>query len=394
MDIAARLANPGPMAAQIRIPCMLMRGGTSKGLYFRAADLPQDTLRRDQALLAAMGGSDPRQIDGVGGAHPLTSKVAIVSPSAGDDADIDYLFAQVVVGEGRVDTAPTCGNILAGVGPFAIERGLARADEDETRLRIRLVNTGALCEATVRTPGGEVASDGEARISGVPGTAAPVMLSFLDIAGSSCGALLPTGRGVDEIDDVPATMIDNGMPTVVLEARHVGATGYETPAELNADDAVKRKIEAIRLQAGPMMRLGNVTDKVVPKMTMVAPPRAGGAICTRTFIPHVCHEAFGVLGAVSVATACVLPESAAAAVAQVVAGARKAISVEHPSGAFTVALETRDGPERPRGRARGSVAHGTGLDGRKRPGAGERLSPGCACAGRTYSHGYELDRDR
>ncbi|MCW5773152.1 MAG: 4-oxalomesaconate tautomerase [Rhodospirillaceae bacterium] len=328
------------MAKQTRIPCVLMRGGTSKGAYFLAADMPRDIAARDRVLLAAMGSPDPRQIDGVGGAHPLTSKVAIVSPAAGADADVDYLFAQVTVDKAKVDVAPTCGNILAGIGPFAIEQGLVKAEDGETRVRIFMVNTKSLCTATVKTPGGEVAYDGDTAISGVPGTAAPILLDFENTAGSSCGALLPTGRVRDEIEGVAVTCIDNGMPVVVMAARDVGATGYESPAELNSNAEVKRRIEAIRLKAGPMMRLGDVSGKVVPKMTLVAPPREGGALATRTFIPHVCHEAIGVLGAVSVATACVLGGSATEGIAAVPAGDAKIVSVEHPTGEFTVQLET------------------------------------------------------
>lgn len=328
------------MTRQTRIPCMLMRGGTSKGAYFLADDLPADPAARDRVLLAAMGSPDPRQIDGVGGAHPLTSKVAIVSPSRRADADVDYLFAQVVVDKAKVDTAPTCGNILAGIGPFAIERGLVKPTGDETRVRIYMVNTKSLCTAVVKTPGGAVTYDGEAAIAGVPGTAAPILLDFENIAGSSCGALLPTGHARDTIEGVAVTCIDNGMPVVVMAARNVGATGTETPAELNANAAVKARVEAIRRAAGPLMNLGDVANKVVPKMTLIAPPRGGGAVATRTFIPHVCHEAIGVLGAVSVATACVIAGSAAEGIAAVPPGEPKILAVEHPTGEFTVQLET------------------------------------------------------
>ena len=330
-----------PLIAQTPVPCVLMRGVTSKGTYFLASDLPADPATRDRVLLAVMGSPDPRQIDGVGGANPLTSKVAIVSRSTRPDADVDYLFAQVVV-DGGVDTSPTCGNILAGVGPFALERGLVAAREGSTDVRIYMVNTQSLCVATVLTPGGRVRYDGDARISGVPGSAAPIMLSFSDIAGSSCGALLPTGRPVDIIDGVAVTCVDNGMPVIVMAASELGRSGYESPEALNGDAELKARIEGIRLKAGPMMNLGDVTKKVVPKITLVAPPRDGGAICTRSFIPRVAHEAIGVLGAVSVATACVLPGSPAAAIARLPAMPARLISVEHPTGEFTIDLETRE----------------------------------------------------
>ncbi|MDE3115315.1 MAG: 4-oxalomesaconate tautomerase [Pseudomonadota bacterium] len=324
---------------QTAIRCMVMRGGTSKGLYFLAADLPADQQTRDAVLLAAMGSPDVRQIDGMGGAHPLTSKVAIVSRASRPDADVDYLFQQVMVDEARVDGSQNCGNILAGIGPFAIERGLVAAKDGVTDVRIHMVNSKSIAVASVQTPGGRVAYHGEARIDGVPGTAAPIPLDFLDVAGSSCGALLPTGNARDVIEGVDVTAIDNGMPVVVMRARDFGKTGYETPEELEADAALKAKVEAIRLKIGPRMNLGDVAKKTVPKMCLVAPAQHGGAICTRNFIPHRVHEAIGVFGAVSVATACVTPGSIAAEVAGIAdATAVKSLEVEHPSGFFTVAM--------------------------------------------------------
>ncbi len=327
---------------QTEIPCVLMRGGTSKGAYFLAEDLPQDRAQRDLALLAAFGSPDPRQIDGVGGAHPLTSKVAIVERSRRPDVDVDYLFAQVVVDEARVDYSPTCGNILAGVAPFALDAGLVKASTSgETTVRIWMANTDSLCRSTVRTPQGKVTYAGETAISGVPGLAAPVLLEFDAIEGSSCGALLPTGHAQDLIDGIPVTCIDNGMPVVVIEAASLGRTGYESPEQLNADTELKARLEVIRAIAGERMNLGDCSGRVVPKMTLIAPAREGGAICTRTFIPRVCHEAIGVLGAVSVATACVVPGTVAAALALLPDGERKRVSVEHPTGEFTVELEAR-----------------------------------------------------
>ena len=320
------------------IPCVLMRGGTSKGPYFLAADLPADVATRDRVLLAAMGSPDARQIDGVGGADPLTSKVAIVGPSTRPGVDVEYLFAQVVVDEARVDVTPNCGNMLAGVGPFAIERGLVTARDGETPVRIFMVNSGMAAEAIVQTPGGRVEYEGTARIDGVPGTSAPIPISFLDTEGSACGALLPTGNIRDEIDGVPVTMIDNGMPVVVMAAESLGRTGYESKAALDADGALKATLESIRLQAGPRMNLGDVKEKVVPKMCLVAPPQHGGAIMTRCFIPHVCHSTLGVLAAVTIGTACVLPGSVAAPVARLPSGNRKVLSVEHPTGEFSVEL--------------------------------------------------------
>jgi len=325
---------------QVAIPCMVLRGGTSKGLYFLASDLPTDTAERDRLLLAAMGSPDERQIDGMGGAHPLTSKVAIVSPSAQPDVDVDYLFLQVVVDKAEVSDGQNCGNILAGVGPFAIEAGLVKARPDHTDVSIHMVNTGAKAIVRVQTPGREVKYQGDARIDGVPGTAAPVLIDFQDIAGSSCGSLLPTGQVVDRVEGVEVTCIDNGMPVVLLKAADFGLSGQESPAELEANPSLKQQIEAIRLQVGPLMNLGNVTDKTVPKMCLVSAPLAGGVINTRTFIPHRVHEAIGVLGSVSVATACMLPGSVAHQISgmKAVEGSCR-LDVEHPTGFFTVEMD-------------------------------------------------------
>jgi 4-oxalomesaconate tautomerase len=322
------------------IPCTLMRGGTSKGPFFLASSLPSDPKVRDRVLLAIMGSPDIRQIDGLGGADSLTSKVAVISPSTRADADVDYLFLQVVVNEPRVDSSQNCGNMLAGVGPFAIEKGLVRATGDRTKVRIHMVNTQSIAVADIQTPGGEVQYDGDASIDGVPGTAAPILLDFLDIAGSSCGALLPTGNARDLVEGVEATLIDNGMPVVVLRATDLGKTGSESPAELEADTALKARVEAIRLEAGRRMNLGDVTRKTVPKMCLISPPRSGGAICTRNFIPHTVHKAIGVFGAVSVATACVVPGSVAADIARAAGSGRsRRLDVEHPTGFFTVEMD-------------------------------------------------------
>ena len=317
---------------------MWMRGGTSKGAVFLAADLPADPAARDAFLLRIMGSPDPRQIDGMGGADPLSSKVAVVSTSERGGGDVDYLFLQVFVDQALVSDSQNCGNMLAAVGPFAIERGLVTATGDETRVAIFMVNTGQFAVATCQTPAGVVTYAGDALIDGVPGTAAPIPLEFRDTAGSSCGALLPTGNSVDEIDGVACTLIDNGMPCVIMAAADLGATGYEDRETLDAATDLKSRIEAIRLKAGPLMNLGDVTAKSVPKMMLVAPPAHGGAVTVRSFIPHRAHASIGVLGAVSVATACLLPRSPAAAVAEIPPGQRKTIAVEHPSGELSCLL--------------------------------------------------------
>ncbi len=334
---------------QTAIPCCFMRGGTSRGPFFLEKDLPADIATRDRVLLAVMGSPDRRQIDGLGGAHPLTSKVGIVRHSATAGVDVDFLFAQLQPERDTVDTTPNCGNMLAAVVPFALERGLIEAQGETTTVRVLTRNTGMQCDITVRTPLAAdgrrtVAYAGDARIDGVPGTASPVTINFLDTAGSVCPALLPTGRPLDAIDvdglgRVEATLIDNGMPMVLVRAADFSRTGEEGVAQLNADEELKTKLEALRLTVGPIMGLGDVAAKNYPKMCLVSAPRAGGALSTRCFIPHVCHDAIGVLASVTVATACVLPGTITTGIAQVPDGRTKTLSIEHPSGEFSVELE-------------------------------------------------------
>jgi 4-oxalomesaconate tautomerase len=330
---------------QRSIPCLFMRGGTSRGPFFLERDLPRTIAERDAVLLSVMGSPDVRQIDGLGGADPLTSKVGIVRAGQASGVDLEFLFAQVSVKEARVDTTPNCGNMLAAVAPFGLETGLVSATGDVTTLRVLTRNTGTLSDIEVRTPAGRVEYAGDARIDGVPGTAAPINISFLETAGSVCGSLLPTGNLIDRFDGIEVTCIDNGMPVVILGAEDLGLGGYETREELNANAVLKRRIESIRLLAGPAMNLGDVANKVVPKMCLASRPAAGGHLCTRTFIPHDCHAAVGVLGAVTVATAAVMPGSVANRYARVPQGMSKLVSVEHPSGEFSVVLTMN--PQRP-----------------------------------------------
>jgi 4-oxalomesaconate tautomerase len=336
---------------QTAIPTLFMRGGSSRGPFFLASDLPADIATRDRVLLAVMGSPDKRQIDGLGGAHPLTSKVGIVSRSKVPGVALDFLFAQLQPDKSTVDTTPNCGNMLAAVVPFALERGLIEAQGDTTTVRVLTLNTDMQCDVTVQTPmtqrGRQVRYDGDAKIDGVPGTAAPITINFLDTAGSVCAGLLPTGKVLDVVTvagdgfepfTLPVTCIDNGMPLVMFKASDVGRTGYETVAELNADTALKTRIEALRIQTGHLMGLGDVSAKNYPKMTLIAAPREGGSLCTRSFIPHVCHDAIGVLAAVTVGTACVLTGSVCDGVAVINEGDTKVVSVEHPSGEFSVEL--------------------------------------------------------
>ena len=328
---------------------MLMRGGTSKGAFFLSRELPEDPAQRDDLILRIVGSPDRRQIDGIGGAHALTTKVAVIGPPSRPGTDVDYLFLQPSVEEPLVSDAQNCGNMLAGVGPFAVERGLIEPAGTEARVRIHMVNTSSVSIATFPLRDGMPDYSGPTSIDGVPGTAAAVRLDFEDVAGGSCGALLPTGNLVDSVEGTDCTLIDNGMPAVVMRARDLGVDGYEDCATLEADSRLRARLEQVRRAAGLLMGLGDVTASTVPKMTLVAPPRTTtGDICTRTFIPHRCHEAIGVLGAVSVATAAALPgavghEILAATGPEPGRGQAsridRVVTLEHPTGAFEAAVD-------------------------------------------------------
>lgn len=321
---------------QRKIPSIMMRGGTSRGLYFEAKDLPADAASRDAILLAAMGSPDQRQIDGMGGATTLTSKVAIISPSQEDNVDVDYFFCQVSVDKPTVDTAPTCGNILAGVGPFAIERGLVPARDGETRVRIRAVNTRDLIEAVIQTPGGRVEYEGDASIDGVPGSAAPIVLNFVDcIKGTG---LFPTGNVIDTINGIETTLAEAAMPVMMMRAEDMGKTGYETARELDADRNLFSRMEPIRRKAGQAMGYGDVTDKVIPKPVLLAAARNGGTISSRYFTPHVTHEAHAVTGAVCLACAALTPGTLPNRIAHPTPEPTTMIRIEHPTGAIDVAV--------------------------------------------------------
>ncbi|WP_172150257.1 4-oxalomesaconate tautomerase [Pseudomonas tumuqii] len=327
------------------IPCVLMRGGTSRGPVFLANHLPSNPALRDELLLKIMGSGHELEIDGIGGGSPQTSKVAIVSASSHPDADVDYLFVQVMVAQRRVDTAPNCGNMLCAIGPFAIEHGLVNATTPVTRVRIRNVNTNTLIDSEVLTPNGRVRYEGDTSIDGVPGTAAPIKLTFLDAAGAKTGRLLPTGQVRDRFDGVEVTCIDMAMPMVLMHAEALGKTGYETPAELDADAELLQRLESIRLQAGRAMGLGDVSQMVIPKPVLLSSPRNGGALNTRYFMPHNCHRALAATGAIGLASACALPGSVAHDLAPV--NGPTLVKLEHAGGQIEVSLEPAagDSPE-------------------------------------------------
>jgi 4-oxalomesaconate tautomerase len=326
------------------ISAMWMRGGTSKGLYFLKDDIPSNEKERDKFLLSVFGSPDKLQINGVGGGTPLTSKVAIVSKSKKPNVDVEYLFLQISVDEALVSNTQNCGNILAGVGPFSIERGLVKPSEgqDETKVKIFMENTGQIAIATVQTKNSSVVYNGSTLIDGVPRPSSPIPLEFLNIAGSLCGSLLPTGNRIDTVNGLDVTMIDNGMPCVIIKASDLKITGHEDTEILEKNSELRKTLEDLRISCGHIMNLGDVTKKTVPKMTIISKSKAGGIINTRTFIPHRCHSSIGVFGAVSVATACLLDRTITAEIASVPKGDTKICSVEHPSGQTQIVIDFKD----------------------------------------------------
>lgn len=332
---------------QTAIPYMQLRGGSSKGVYLKDSDLPSDPAVREAVLKWVMGAhGDARQIDGLGGANPLTSKIAVVSPSVREGCDIDFQFIQAMVGEDRLDDSPNCGNILSGVGAFALESGMISVNGNLAEIRVFMTNSQKRCDLVFGVEKGLPVYEGDAEINGVLGSAAPVMCQYYDLAGSLCGGLLPTGTICDEFDGFSVTCIDNGMPVVCLRAEDFGLSGTETPDELNANDEIKEQLESVRLQAGYAMGLGDVSGKSVPKMCLVSKAVSCGHLNTRTFIPKICHQAIGVLGAVSVATAALFTKSAIHDLAQIPEGMTKQMRIEHPSGHFDIQLDLNpDNPD-------------------------------------------------
>lgn len=335
---------------QTAIPMCFMRGGTSRGPMFLAADLPTDPQTRDQVLLSVMGSPHPLQVDGVGGGHSLTSKAGIVKNSELDDVDLDFTFVQLQPEATTVQTTQNCGNMLAAVVPFAVESGLIEPTEDVTDVVVRTTNTGLISRIGINTPLADgqryVQYAGDAEIAGVNGTAAPVNIRFLNTAGSIASALLPTGAVTDVVTvdgtDYTVTLIDNGQPLVIIDAQDLGVNGYETVAELTENTALKARVEALRLAAAQAMGLGDVTEESYPKMTLVAPPKDGGAIATRSFIPHRVHESIGVLAAVTVATALLMDGTVAARTGTPGSGASQRVGIEHPSGIFEALVDLDD----------------------------------------------------
>ncbi|WP_137392303.1 4-oxalomesaconate tautomerase [Rhodoligotrophos defluvii] len=326
---------------QIRIPCVMMRGGTSRGAFFNRNDLPADPAMRDAVLVAAMGSGNPLQVDGIGGGNPLTSKVAIVSVSEREDADLDYLFAQVNVERAQVDTKPNCGNMLAAVGPYALEAGLVEAQSPRTSLRIYNVNTDAVIEAMIETPDGIATYKGDCRIDGVAGTGAPVRLNFSDSEGAVTGALLPTGHIRDVIDGVETSVVDYAVPVMFVRAEDLGLDGNEPPAVLTANRAVFDRMEALRLEAGRRAGLGDVSGSVVPKIAVVARPRGDGVVLSRYFTPRTAHESYPVTGGLCLAVASCLDGSVVHELVREPVREAGIVGIEHPVGKLEIEIELR-----------------------------------------------------
>jgi 4-oxalomesaconate tautomerase len=324
---------------QTKIPCVIMRGGTSRGPFLLTSDLPEDVATRDEVLLAIMGSPHEIQVDGIGGSHSVTSKVAMISKSKRPDADVDYLFAQVQIHEKFVDTKPNCGNMLVAVGPFSIDAGLVPARDGETPVRIYNVNTESLVEAIVQTPGRQVAYEGNASIDGVPGTAAPVGINFKSAIGAVTGKMLPTGKPLDVVDGVEVSCVDIAMPLVMMRAADLGKTGYETAVELDSDRALMERMEAIRRKAGALMGMGDVSRNVVPKLALLSKPRHGGTISSRYFVPETCHKSHPVTGTVCIASACAIPGTLAAQIAPLPPAPQGMVRIEHPSGMILIDLD-------------------------------------------------------
>jgi 4-oxalomesaconate tautomerase len=324
---------------QTKIPCVIMRGGTSRGPFFKLSDLPPDIPTRDAVLLSVMGSPHQIQVDGIGGSHSVTSKVAMISKSKRPDADVDYLFAQVQINESIVDTKPNCGNMLVAVGPFAIEAGLVAAKSGETPVRIFNVNTQSLVEAIVQTPGGQVNYEGNAAIDGVPGTAAPVGINFKNAIGSVTKKMLPTGKPLDVIDGIEVSCVDIAMPVVLMRAEAFGKTGHETAIELDGDRELLKRMEAIRRAAGVLMGMGDVAKSVVPKMALLSAPRNGGTIASRFFVPETCHKAHPVTGTVCIASACAIAGTVAAKISPLPPAPQGMVRIEHPQGMIVIDLD-------------------------------------------------------
>src|SRR5262249_20499208 len=342
VDVRPPLATRSSRRAQTAIPCVMMRGGTSRGPFFLREDLPADDELMKRVLLRGMGSPRVRQVEGIGGSDPVTSKVAMVRRSTHPGADVDYLFAQVFVDRALVDTSPPCGNMVTAVGPFAIEQGLVKARDPETIVRIWDVNTQSLIEATVQTPGGEVTYEGDQRISGVNDPASPIVLNLARMAGAKTGKLFPTGKRAEDILGVTVSCVDMAMPCMFLPAAAVGKTGYESKEELDADKALVDRLQALRLIAGERMGLGDVREKVIPKPVLVARAKDGGTVCGRYFMPYTVATAFAVTGGTNMAVTSCIAGTVVHEAASLGKGPVHEVAVEHPQGKMFVRTEIVD----------------------------------------------------
>ena len=325
------------MNDQLKIPCLFMRGGTSRGPYFLKSDLPSNEEARNKILLAVMGSPDIRQIDGLGGADTVKSKVAIVSPSNEKDIDVDYLFAQVKIDEPIVDTKPSCGNMLIGVGPFAIEKGLVQAQDGLTKVRIRDVNTGMKIEEVVRTPNKKVSYEGDCKIDGVPNAGSPIDINFIDVIGSKTKKLFPTGNFIDELNGIEFSFVDAAMPVVFFRAKDFNITGKETYQELSQNKSLIEKMNSIRIQAGEKVGFKNVAKSVIPKMALVSQGQTGD-ISSRYFTPWDCHPTYAITGSIALAAACKSKQSICSEFYNNY-DSESSFRIEHPTGVSKIYIK-------------------------------------------------------
>jgi 2-methylaconitate cis-trans-isomerase PrpF len=328
---------------QTAIPYVFMRGGSSRGPYFNIDDLPKDRDALAKVLVSVLGSGHPLNIDGIGGGNAVTTKVAMLSKSEDPWADVDYFFAQVSVLDGLVDFKPSCGNILAGVASAAIEMGLVTPRGETTSVNIRAVNTESKTKAVVQTPGGQITYDGTAQIDGVPGTAAPVALNFLEVAGSLTNRFLPTGNLIDVVDGIEVTCMDVAMPMVIARASDFGLSATETVAELDENKAFFAKMEAIRIKAGAMMGMGDCTKSVTPKFGLLAPSGVPNTIRTRYFMPWNTHPTMAVTGSQCLASCALAKGTIAEGMMEVEGAPPVTIQLEHPMGKMDVIVDYTEG---------------------------------------------------
>ncbi|MDH2880281.1 2-methylaconitate cis-trans isomerase PrpF family protein [Bacillus cytotoxicus] len=320
----------------MKIPCFVMRGGTSKGLFFLDKHLPSNKRLRNEVILKVLGAGNARGVDGMGSLDPLSNKIAIIRKSTDPGIDIDYLFLQADLKKMVLDDSVNCGNIISAVAPYAIESGVIKAESGEMTVTIRNVNTNAIVESKILTENGNVLYSGDVKIDGVPGTGAPIRLNFMNSVGSVTGKLFPTGSKMDVIEGINVSCIDVSVPLIIIQATELGIEGDESPELLNSNTMFLNKIDMIRKKVAALANLGNVSNKVIPKIAIVSRPRKSGTITSRYFIPHQCHSTHAVTGSLALSAAIKINGTTANHIVKK-SGSYKVeesnpIIIEHPAG--------------------------------------------------------------